>query len=401
MSAIQRKTTTKKPETTETEVQEIEIPLPQPKKKGSSKQEPVQVVVDDDSTTQSVAVVETKPSKKEKGSSKQKDSTPEIVDDDFTPSVVVVETRPSKKGKNSAPKSVEQVEQVEQVEPDDVVVAETKPKPSKKGKKIAPKSDEQDEKDEQVESEDQGEVVEKEKSKKQPPKSLGELITNSFETLTSQIDKFKELIESKEALQKHLTPLITTRKKELKENKEDESKDPNLQFLEKQKNDLKDEITKLKSSIRELASVSKVFEKATKQLESKKKKSSSDPSEPTKERAKKFIPVPVSTDLMTLFIQQNQFLKSNDGNLIFEQTPETNSDGRFLVETTQLMQLIHAYIRENSLRKDKFIVLDSQLEPLFSAYFERQKEKGIVDMKPNSASVMSVIYDHVEKKAKK
>ena len=393
MSAIQRKTTTKKPETTETEVQEIEIPLPQPKKKGSSKQEPVQVVVDDDSTTQSIAVVETKPSKKEKGSSKQKDSTPEIVDDDFTPSVVVVETRPSKKGKNSAPKSVEQVE------PDDVVVAETKPKPSKKGKKIAPKSDEQDEKDEQVESEDQGEVVEKEKSKKQPPKSLGELITNSFETLTSQIDKFKELIESKEALQKHLTPLITTRKKELKENKEDESKDPNLQFLEKQKNDLKDEITKLKSSIRELASVSKVFEKATKQLESKKKKSSSDPSEPMKERAKNF--VPVSTDLMTSFIQQNQSLKSNDGNLIFEQTPETNSDGRFLVETTQLMQLIHAYIRENSLRKDKFIVLDSQLEPLFSAYFERQKEKGIVDMKPNSASVMSVIYDHVEKKAKK
>ena len=395
MSAIQRKSATKKPEHSD-EVQEIEIPLPpQPKKKSSSKQEPVKVVVDDDSTPQSVAVVETKPSKKEKGPSKQKDSTLEIVDNNFTPSVAVVETKPSKKGKNSAPKSDEQIE------PDEVVVAETKPKPSKKGKKIAPKSDEQDEKDEQVESEDQGEVVEKEKSKKQPPKSLGELITNSFETLTSQIDKFKELIESKEALQKHLTPLITTRKKELKENKEDESKDPNLQFLEKQKDGLKDEITILKSSIRELASVLKVIEKATKQLESKKKKSSSDPSEPTKERAKKFIPVPVSTDLMTLFIQQNQSLKSNDGNLIFEQTPETNSDGRFLVETTQLMQLIHAYIRENSLRKDKFIVLDSQLEPLFSAYFERQKEKGIVDMKPNSASVMSVIYDHVEKKAKK
>ena len=390
MSAIQRKSATKKPEHSD-EVQEIEIPLPpQPKKKSSSKQEPVKVVVDDDSTPQSVAVVETKPSKKEKGPSKQKDSTLEIVDDDFTPSVAVVETKPSKKGKNSAPKSVEQVE------PDEVVVAETKPKPSKRGKNSAPKSDEQDE---QVESEGQGEVVEKEKSKKQPPKSLEEQITDSVETLTSQIDKSKVLIELKEALQKHLTPLITTRKKELKENKEDESKDPNLQFLEKQKDGLKDEITILKSSIRELASVSKVFEKATKQLESKKKKSSSDPSEPMKERAKNF--VPVSTDLMTSFIQQNQSLKSNDGNLIFEQTPETNSDGRFLVETTQLMQLIHAYIRENSLRKDKFIVLDSQLEPLFSAYFEKQKEKGIVDMKPNSASVMSVIYDHVEKKAKK
>ena len=395
MSAIQRKTTTKKPETTETEVQEIEIPLPQPKKKGSSKQEPVQVVVDDDSTPQSVAVVETKPSKKEKGSSKQKDSTLEIVDDDFTPSVAVVETKPSKKEKKSAPKSDEQVEQVEQVESNEVVVAETKP--SKKEKKSAPKSDEQVEQVEQVESGGQGEVIEK--SKKLPPKSLREQMTDSVEKLENQLKKIEGFIQLKEALQKHLTTLITDRKKELKENKEDESKDQYLQLLEKQKDGLKDEITILKSSIRELASVSKVFEKATKQLELKKKKSSSDPSEPKKERAKKF--VPVSTDLMTSFIQQNQSLKSNDGNLIFEQTPETNSDGRFLVETTQLMQLIHAYIRDKSLRKDKFIVLDSQLEPLFSAYFERQKEKGIVDMKPDSASVMSVIYDHVEKKAKK
>ena len=224
-------------------------------------------------------------------------------------------------------------------------------------------------------------------------------MTDSVEKLENQLKKIEGFIQLKEALQKHLTTLITDRKKELKENKEDESKDQYLQLLEKQKDGLKDEITILKSSIRELASVSKVFEKATKQLELKKKKSSSDPSEPKKERAKKF--VPVSTDLMTSFIQQNQSLKSNDGNLIFEQTPETNSDGRFLVETTQLMQLIHAYIRDKSLRKDKFIVLDSQLEPLFSAYFERQKEKGIVDMKPDSASVMSVIYDHVEKKAKK
>jgi hypothetical protein len=397
MSAIQRKPTTKKPETTETEVQEIEIPLPQPKKKGSSKQEPVQVVVDDDSTPQSVAVDELNPSKKEKGSSKQKDATPEIIDDDSIPSVIVAETKPSKKGKKSAPKSDEQVEQVE---PDEVVVAETKPKPSKKGKKIAPKSDEQDEQDEQVESEGQGEVVEKEKSKKQPSKSLGELITNSFETLKSQIDKFKDFIELKEALQKHLTTLITARKKELKKLKvDDESEDQNLQFLEKQKDGLKDEITILKTSIRELASVSKVFEKATKQLESKKKKSSSDPCEPKKERAKKF--VPVLTDSMMSFIQQNQSLKSNDGNLIFEQTPETNLDGRFLVETTQLMQLIHAYIRDKSLRKDKFIVLDSQLEPLFSAYLQRKEEEGIVDVKPDSASVMSVIYDHVETKVKK
>ena len=389
MSAIPRKQT-KKQEQSDSEVQEIEIPLPQPKKKGSSKQEPVQVVVDDDSTTQSVAVDEPNPSKKEKSSSKSKASKDIVNDDetDSTISVAVVETKHSKKVKKSSLKSDEQVEQVEQVESDEVVVAETKPKPSKKGKKIAPKSDEEVEQDE---SGDQGEVVEKEKSKKQPPKSLVEQMTYSVETLTSQIHKFKDLIELKEALQKHLTTLITARK--------NESKDTILQFLEKQKDGLKDEITILKSSIRELASVSKVLEKATKQLESKKKKSSSDPSEPKKVRAKKF--VPVSTDSMTSFIQQNQSLKSNDGNLIFEKTPDTNSDGRFLVETTQLMQLIHAYIRDKSLRKDKFIVLDSQLKPLFSAYFQRQEKEGIVDSKPDSASVMSVIYDHVETKAKK
>ena len=383
MSAIQRKQT-KKQEQSDSEVQEIEIPLPQPKKKGSSKQEPVQVVVDDDSTTQSVAVDEPNPSKKEKSSSKSKASKDIVNDDetDSTLSVAVVETKPSKKVKKSSLKSDEQVES------DEVVVAETKPKPSKKGKKIAPKSDEEVEQDE---SGDQGEVVEKEKSKKQPPKSLVEQMTYSVETLTSQIDKFKDLIELKEALQKNLTTLITARK--------NESEDTILQFLKKQKDSLKDEITILKSFIRELASVSKVLEKATKQLESKKKKSSSDPSEPKKVRAKKF--VPVSTDSMTSFIQQNQSLKSNDGNLIFEKTPDTNSDGRFLVETTQLMQLIHAYIRDKSLRKDKFIVLDSQLKPLFSAYFQRQEKEGIVDSKPDSASVMSVIYDHVETKAKK
>ena len=357
MSAIQRKSTKKQQEQTETEVsvqQEIEIPLPQPKKKekGSSKQEPAQaqVVVDDDSTA-SVAVVETKPSKK--GSSKQKDATPEVVNDDSTPSVEVAETKPSKKGKKSAPKSDEE----EAVE-------------SKK-----------------VESGDEGEVVEK--SKKQPPKSLGEQMTDSVETLASQSEKFKVLIELKEALHKHSTTLISSRKKELKKLKvDDESEDANLQFLEKQKESLKDEIAILKSSIRELASVSKVIEKATKQLDSKKK----DPSKPKKTRAPIF--VAVSTDSMNQFIQKNLTLKTNDGKQIFEQTPETNSDGRFLVERTQLMQLIHAYIREKSLRKDGFIELDAQLKPLFNTYLE-----GDFSKKVDSKSVICILSHHLEKKA--
>jgi hypothetical protein len=377
MSAIQRKSAKKEQPATGIEVQEsIEIPLPQPKKKSSSKQEPIQDAVDivDDDSTPSVAVVETKPSKKEKGSSKPKDATLEVINDDSTPSVAVVETKPSKKGKKSAPKSDEE----EAVEP------APEPAPKKgKGKK--------------VESEDEGDVEVVEKSKKQPPKSLGEQISDSVETLANQSEKFKVLIELKEAFQKNISALISSRKKELKKLKENESEDENLQFLEKQKDSLKDEIAILKSSIRELTSVSKVIEKATKQLDSKKKKT--DPSEPKKERAKKF--VPVSTDSMTSFIKQNLDLKTNNGNPIFEQTPETNSDGHLLVETSQLMQLIHAYIREKSLRKDKLIELDSQLEPLFSAFFQRQEKKGIIDSKPDSASVMSVIYDHVEKKSKK
>jgi hypothetical protein len=351
MSAIQRKSK-KQEQTEEVSVQqEIEIPLPQPKKKekGSSKQEPAQaqVVVDDDSTP-SVAVAETKPSKKGKGSSKQNEQ-PDIVDDDYTPSVAVAETKPSKKGKKSAPKSDEEV----------------------------------------VESGDEGEGEVVEKSKKQPPKSLGDQMTDSVETLANQSEKFKVLIELKEALQKHLASLISSRKKELKKLKVDnESEDANLQFLEKQKESLKDEIAILKSSIRELASVSKVVEKATKQLDSKKK----DPSKPKKTRAPIF--VAVSTDSMNQFIQQNLTLTTNDGNRIFEQTPETNSDGRFLVERTQLMQLIHAYIREKLLRKDGFIELDAPLKPLFHTYLE-----GDFSRKVDSKSVICILSHHLEKKA--
>ncbi len=363
MSAIQRKSATKKQEQSDSEVQEIEIPLPQPKKKGSSKQEPVQVVVNDDSTPS-----ETKPSKKEKGSSKQKDATPEIVDDDSTPSVAVSETKSSKKGKKSAPKSDEEIES-----------NEVEPAPKKgKGKK----------QEEKVESEGEGEGEVVEKSKKQPPKSLGEQIEDSVETLANQSEKFKVLIELKEALHKHLTTLISSRKKELKKQKDDESEDANLQFLEKQKDSLKDEIAILKSSIRELASVSKVVEKASKQLDSKKK----DPSKPKKTRAPIF--VAVSTDSMNQFIQQNLTLKTNDGNQIFEQTPQTNSDGRFLVERTQLMQLIHAYIREKSLRKDGFIELDALLKPLFHTYLE-----GDFSKKVDSKSVICILSHHLEKKA--
>jgi hypothetical protein len=384
MSAIQRKSK-KQEQSSDSEVPEI-IEIPLPKKKGSSKQEPVKVVVNDDSTSS-----ETKPSKKEKCSSKQTGATPEVVDDDSTPSVAVVEPKTSKKGKSSAPKPDEQIEQVES---DEVVVAETKPKSSKRGKKIDPKSDEEVEKDEEVE---QGEVVEK--SKKQPPKSLGEQITDLVETLASQSEKFKVLIELKEALPKHMTGLISSRKKELKKQKEDESEDANLQFLEKQKESLKDEIAILKSSIRELTSVSKVLEKATKQLDSKKKKSDEDPSKPKKIRSPIF--VPVSTDSMTEFIEQNLDLKTNKGTQIFEQTPERNSDGRLLVETTQLMQLIHAYIRDKSLKKkDCPIELDEQLKPLFSAYLQKQEEAGIADPKLDSTSVMSVVHHHVEKKLK-
>ena len=351
MSAIQRKQT-KKQETSEPAVQEsIEIPLPQPKKKGSSKQEPEPVVVDivDDDSTPSVVVDEPKPSKKEKGSSKSKVSK-DIVNDDET---------------DSTP---------------------SKPKPSKKvakGKKV--------ESEGEAEAEPEGEVVEK--SKKQPPKSLGEQITDSVETLAGQSEKFKVLIELKEALQKHLTSLISSRKKELKKQKvDDESEDAILQFLEKQKDSLKDEIAILKTSIRELASVSKVFEKATKQLDSKKKKSGDDSSKPKKERAKNI--VPVSTDSMNQFIQNNLTLTTNDGKRIFEQTPETNSNGRFLVERTQLMQLIHAYIREKSLRKDGSVELDAQLKPLFHAYLE-----GDFSKKVDSKSVICILSDHLEKKA--
>jgi hypothetical protein len=362
MSAIQRKSK-KDQQTSESEVPEtIEIPLPQPKKKGSSKQEPVQVVVDivDDSTP-SVAV-ELKPSKKEKSSSKQKEQ--DIVDDDSTPS----EPKPSKKGKKSAPKSNED---------EQVISDEVEPAP-KKGK--AKKVESGDE------GEGEGEFVEK--SKKQPPKSLGEQMTDSVETLASQLEKFKVLIGLKEALLKHSPTLISSRKKELKKQKEDESEDAILQLLEKQKESLKDEIAILKSSIRELASVSKVIDKATKQLDSKKK----DPSKPKKTRTPIF--VAVSTDSMDEFIKENLTLKTNDGKQIFEHTPERNSDGRFLVERTQLMQLINAYIRDKLLRKDGFIELDAQLKPLFHTYL-----KGDFSKKVDSKSVFCIPSQHLEKKA--
>ncbi len=325
MSAIQRKSAKKQQEQTETEVSvQQEIEIPLPQ-----------------------------PKKKEKGSSKQEPAQAQVVvDDDSTPSVAVAETKPSKKGKKSAPKSDEE----EAVE-------------SKK-----------------VESGDEGEVVEK--SKKQPPKSLGEQMTDSVEILANQSEKFKVLIELKEALHKNLTSLISSRKKELKKHKEDESEDAILQFLEKQKDSLKDEIAILKSSIRELTSVSKVVEKATKQLDSKKK----DPSKPKNTRPPIF--VAVSTDSMNQFIQKNLTLTTNDGKQIFEQTPETNSDGRFLVERKQLMQLIHAYIREKSLKKDGFIELDDQLKTVFHAYLN-----GDFSKKVNSTSVMSIISYHLEKKA--
>jgi hypothetical protein len=366
MSAIQRKSKKEQQTSESSEVPKtIEIPLPQPKKKGSSKQEPVQVVVDivDDDSTPSVAV-EPKPSKKEKSSSKQKEQ--DIVDDDSTPS----ETKPSKKGKKSAPKSNED---------EQVISDEVEPAPKKgKSKKV--------ESGDEGEGEGEGEFVEK--SKKQPPKSLGEQMTDSVETLTIQSEKFKVLIELKEAIHKHITALISSRKKELKKQKDEESEDANLQFLEKQKESLKDEIAILKSSIRELASVSKVIDKATKQLDSKKK----DPSKPKKTRTP--ILVAVSTDSMDEFIKDNLTLKTNDGKQIFEHTPERNSDGRFLVERTQLMQLINAYIRDKSLRKDGFIELDAQLKPLFHTYLE-----GDFSKKVDSKSVFCIPSHHLEKKA--
>ena len=370
MSAIQRKSTKKEQTETTVPVQEtIEIPLPQPKKKGSSKQESVPVMVDDDSVI-SVAVVEPKPSKKEKSSSKQKEATPEVIDDDSTPSVPVVEPKPSKKGKSSASKPEEPIES-DSVEP--------APKKGKGNKTETP-----------TESGDEAEVVEK--SKKQPPKSLVEQMTDSVEILNNQLEKFKGLVESKEALQKHLTPLISSRKKDLKKQKvDDESEDQNLQFLEKQKESLKDEIAILKSSIRDLSSVSKVIEKAIKQLESGKKKSV-DPSKPKNKRNQ--TPVIVSTKEMNDFIENNYTLAYSDGTKIFEQKPEKNSDGNFLVEKTKLMKLIHEYITNKSLRNKGHIILNDELKPLFSRYLDGDFNKEI-----GNTSIFSVLSHHLEKKA--
>jgi hypothetical protein len=390
MSAIQRKSTKKEQQSDSSEVQVqvqevIEIPLPQPKKKekGSSKQEAAPIEVYDNSTP-SVVVEEPKASKKEKGSSKQKeqkDSNQNVVDDDSTLSVAVAEPKPSKKGKSSAPKPEEPIES-----------NSVEPAPSKKGK--GKQSVSQTETSENDESGVESETIEK--SKKQPPKPLGEQMTDSVETLKENVEKSKVLIELKDTLQKQISALISSRKKELKKLKlDDESEDLTLQFLEKQKECLKNEISELKSSIRDLSSISKVIEKATKQLESKRNKS--DPSKPKKERAK--ILVPVSTKGMNNFIEKNYTLKTNDGSQIFEQKPEKNSDGNFLVERTKLMQLIHAYIREKSLRntypEDKGrILLNDELKPLFSTYLD-----GDLDKRVDSTSIFSVLSNHLEKKA--
>ena len=300
------------------------------------------------------------PNKKEKNSfSKQESAHAVVIDDDSTPSVIVPESKPSKKEKKSFSKSEVQDNSVQKKDNDEV-----------------------------IESGSEGAVV-IEKSKKQPPKSLGEQITDSIETIAIQSRKIDELIGSKDAFQKQFTDLISSRKNELKKQKVDESGDQLIQFLEKQKECSKNEIITLKSLIRELSSVSKVIEKANKQLELKKK----DPSKPKKIRSPIF--VAVSTDSMNQFIKNNQDLKTNDGKQIFEQTPEINTDGRFLVERTQLMQLIHAYIRDKSLRKKEgFIELDEQLKPLFHTYLE-----GDFSKKVNNKYVICILSHHLEKKA--
>jgi hypothetical protein len=58
------------------------------------------------------------------------------------------------------------------------------------------------------------------------------------------------------------------------------------------------------------------------------------------------------------------------------------------------MQLINAYIRDKSLRKDGFIELDAQLKPLFHTYLE-----GDFSRKVDSKSVFCIPSHHLEKKA--
>ena len=375
MSAIQRKSKKEQQTSESSEAQEIiEIPLPQPKKKGSSKQESIPVVVDDDSTPSVAVAAEPKPSKKEKGSSKQKEATPEVVDDDSTLSVAVeVEEKPSKKGKSSASKPEEPVES-ESVEP-------------------APKKGKEKKTETLTESGDQSEVVKKEKTKKQPSKSLVEQMIVSVEKLNDQVEKINLLIELKDALLKHLTPLIASRKKELKEqNVDDESEDTIFQFLDKQKKSLKDEIAILKSLVRDLSSVSKLNENATKQLDSKKKKSDEDTSEPSKPRNQ--TPSIVSTKEMNNFIENNYTLEYSDGTKIFEQKPEKNSDGNFLVEKTKLTKLIHEYITNKSLRNGGRIILNDELKPLFSKFLGGDFSKEV-----KNTSIFSVLSHNLEKKA--
>jgi hypothetical protein len=413
MSAIPRKSKKEQQSESSEAPEIIEIPLPQPKKKGSgsSKQESVPVVVDDDSTPSVAVAAEPKPSKKEKGSSKQKEETPEVVDDDSTPSVAVeVEQKPSKKGKSSASKQKEETPEVVDDDSTLSVAVEVEQKSSKKGKSSAskpeepvesesvepaPKKGKEKKMETPTESGDQSEVVKKEKTKKQPSKSLVEQMTDSVETLNNQVEKMNVLIKLKEAFLKHLTPLIASRKKELKEqNVDDESEETIFQFLDKQKKSLNDEIAMLKSLVRDLSSVSKLNEKATKHLDSKKKKSDEDTSESEPKKPRNQTPSVVSTKEMNNFIENNYTLEYSDGTKIFEQKPEKNSDGNFLVEKTKLTKLIHEYITNKSLRNGGRIILNDELKPLFSKFLGGDFSKEV-----KNTSIFSVLSHNLEKKA--
>lgn len=162
--------------------------------------------------------------------------------------------------------------------------------------------------------------------------------------------------------------------------------------MDKQKKSLKDEIAILKSLVRDLSSVSKLNENATKQLDSKKKKSDEDTSEPSKPRNQ--TPSVVSTKEMNDFIENNYTLEYSDGTKIFEQKPEKNSDGNFLVEKTKLTKLIHEYITNKSLRNGGRIILNDELKPLFSKFLGGDFSKEV-----KNTSIFSVLSHNLKKKA--